>query len=91
VYSGNGFAKPLASGPPPSPAPNNGNGSSGFNPLRNEFLTAARRVATAKKQAIGEVVEWASGADFKYSDIGRMTEVDTPKPRAATKIIASTH
>lgn len=44
-----------------SPKPNNGNrsaASSGFNQLRNEFLTAARRVATAKKQTIGEVVEW---------------------------------
>ena len=68
-------------GPPRSPAPNNGNGSaasSGFNQLRNEFLTAARRVATTKKQAIGEVVEWASGGAFKYGDIGRMTEAICP-------------
>jgi len=28
-----------------------------FNQLRNEFLAAARRVATFKKQAIGDVVE----------------------------------
>jgi hypothetical protein len=44
---------------------NNGNGSAsgcGFNRLPNEFLTAGRRVATSKKQAIGEVVEWASAA-----------------------------
>jgi hypothetical protein len=63
VSGGNGSAKPRASETPSSPAPNNGNGSaasSGFNQLRNEFLTAARRVATTKKQAIGEVVEWAS-------------------------------
>jgi hypothetical protein len=72
---------------------NNGNGSrgsSGFNQLRNEFLTAARRVATTKKQAIGEVVEWASGGSFKYGDIGRMTEGDVPKLRAATELMAST-
>jgi hypothetical protein len=89
---GNGFAKPLACGTLSSPAPNNGSGSgaiSGFNQLRNEFLTAARRVATAKKQAISEVVEWASGGTFKYGDIGRMTEGDTPKLRAATEIMAS--
>ena len=89
VSGGNGFAKPNASGPSSSQAPNNGNGSSGFNQLRNEFLTAARRVATAKKQAIGEVVEWASGGVFKYGDVGRMTEVDIPKLQAATELMAS--
>ena len=92
VSGGNGFAKPHASGTPSSPAPDNGNGSpasSGFNQLRNEFLTAARRVATNKKQAIGEVVEWASGGVFKYGDVGRMTEADTPKLRAATELMAS--
>jgi hypothetical protein len=92
VSSGNGIAKPRACGTPSSPAPNNGNGSRGslgFNELRNEFLTAARRVATTKKQAIGEVVEWASGGVFKYGDVGRMTVADTPKLRAATELMAS--
>jgi hypothetical protein len=51
---GNGPAKPRTSEPSSSPVPNNGNGSSVFNQLRNEFLTAARRVATTKKQAIGD-------------------------------------
>jgi hypothetical protein len=35
-----------------------------FNQLHNVFLAAARRVATTKKQAISEVVEWASGGAF---------------------------
>jgi hypothetical protein len=90
---GNGPAKPPGNGAASSPAGKNGNGSagvSGFNRLRNEFLTAARRVATTKKQAIGEVVEWASGGAFKYGDIGRMTEADTPNLRAATELMAST-
>ena len=42
-------ARPTAEGVAPPPVNNNGNGSaagSGFNQLRNEFLTAARRVAT---------------------------------------------
>jgi len=90
VSGGNGYAKPSTSAPPSTPAPNNGHGSSGFNQLRNEFLTAARRVATTKKQAIGEVVEWASGGSFKYGDVGRMTEADIPKLRAATDLMAST-
>jgi hypothetical protein len=89
VSGGNGSAKPRASETPSSPTPSNGNGSSGFNQLRNEFLTAARRVATTKKQAIGEVVEWASGGTFKYGDIGRMTEGDLPKLRAATDLMES--
>jgi hypothetical protein len=85
----NGFAKPRPSGTPSSPGTNNGNGSSGFNQLRNEFLTAARRVPTTKKQAIGEVVEWARGGSFKYGDVGRMTEADVPKLRPATELMAS--
>ena len=92
VSGGNGFAKPRACATPSSPAPNNGNGSaasSAFNQLRNEFLTAARRVATTKKQAIGEVVEWASGGVFKYGDVGRMTEGNAPNLRAATELMAS--
>ena len=39
---------------------------------------------------IGEVVEWASGGVFMYGDVGRMTEADTPKLRAATDLMAST-
>jgi len=88
----NGSAKPPTDAAASPPANTNGNaptGSSGFNQLRNEFLTAARRVATTKKQAIGDVVEWASGGTFKYGDIGRMTEADTPKLRAATELMAS--
>jgi hypothetical protein len=89
---GNGSAKPPTDAPASPPAHNNGNGSaasSGFNQLRNEFLTAARRVATSKKQAISEVVEWASGGTFKYGDVGRMTEADIPRLRAATELMAS--
>ena len=92
VSGRNGSAKPSADRAISPPAPSNGNGSaasSGFNQLRNEFLTAARRVATTKKQPIGEVVEWASGGVFKYGDVGRMTEADIPKLRTATELMAS--
>jgi hypothetical protein len=89
---GNRSATPPAEGAASPPAHSNGNGSaagSAFNQLRNEFLTVARRVATTKKQAIAEVVEWASGGAFKYGDVGRMTEADSPKLQAATELIAS--
>jgi hypothetical protein len=86
---GNGSAKPPIDAAASPPAPNNGNGSSGFNQLRNEFLTAARRVAATKKQAMAEVVEWASGGAFKDGDVGRMTEADVPKLRAATDLMES--
>jgi hypothetical protein len=88
----NGYAKPPTAAAASPPATNGGNGSavsSGFNQLRNDFLTAARRVATTKKQAIGEVVEWASGGTFKYGDIGRMTEGELPRLRAATELMAA--
>jgi hypothetical protein len=49
----------------------------------------ARRLATTKKQPIAEVVEWASGGAFKYGDVGRMTEADVPKLRAATERMTS--
>ena len=89
---GNGSAKPPADRTASPPAHNNGNGSataSGFNQLRNEFLTVARRVATTKKQAIAEVVEWASGGAFKYGDVGRMSEADVPKLRVAMELLSS--
>jgi hypothetical protein len=92
LAGGNGSGKPPTDAAASPPANNTGNGSagsSGFNQLRNEFLTAARRVATTKKQAIAEVVEWASGGTFKYGDIGRMTEGDVPKLRAATDLVTS--
>ena len=85
---GNGSAKPPASKTASPSAQKNGNGSgsaSGFNQLRNEFLTVARRVATTKKQPIAEVVEWAGRGAFKCGDVGRMTEADVPKLRAATE------
>jgi hypothetical protein len=92
VAGGNGSTKPPANRTDSPPAHKNGNGSagaSGFNQLRNEFLTVARRVATTKKQPIAEVVEWASGGAFKYGDVGRMTEADVPKLRAAAEFMSS--
>jgi hypothetical protein len=89
---GNGSTKLPANRTASPPVQKNGNGSaaaSGFNQLRNEFLTVARRVATTKKQPIAEVVEWASGGAFKYGDVGRMTEADVPKLRAATEFMSS--
>jgi hypothetical protein len=89
---GNGSAKLPTNGATPTSARSHGNGSagsSGFNQIRNEFLAAARRVATSQKRAIGEVVEWASGGTFKYGDIGRMTEADTPRLLAATELMMS--
>jgi hypothetical protein len=89
---GNGAGKSPANGAVSPAARNNGNAShadSGLNQLRNEFLATARRVATRKNQAIGEVIEWASHGAFKHGDIGRMTEADLPKLLAATELVTS--
>jgi hypothetical protein len=90
--AGNGSTKPPANRTASPTAHKNGNGpaaASGFNELRNEFLAVARRVATSKKQPIAEVVEWASAGAFKYGDVGRMTEADVPRLRAATEFMSS--
>jgi Recombination directionality factor-like len=88
----NGTAKP-ATGQPASPAaPKNDNGSAsgnGLNQLRNEFLMTARRIATATKRPIGDVIEQATGGGLKYGDIGRLTEADVPKLRAAIEQLAT--
>jgi hypothetical protein len=89
---GDGSTKPPTNKMALPPSRKNGNrsaGASGFNQVRNEFLAVARRVATTKKQSIAEVVEWASGGAFKYGDVGRMTEADAPKLRAATEFMSS--
>jgi len=92
---GNGSGKSPANGAASAPAGNNGNNGngahrgSGLNQLRNEFLATARRMATRKNQAIGEIVEWASRGAFKYGDIGRMTDADIPKLLAATELVTA--
>ena len=82
-----------ATGQPASPAaPKNDSGSSGnssFHQLRNEFLMTARRVATATKRPIGDVIENASGGTLKYGDIGRLTEGDVPKLQTAIEQLAT--
>src|SRR5207249_3231945 len=47
-------------------------------------------LATATKRPISEVVEQASGGAVKYGDIGRLTEADAPKLRAALDVMNST-
>ena len=90
--SENGAVKPSTDHPDSNTTHRNGNGSAvdfTFNQFGNEFLTAARRVATTRKQPIGAMVEWASGGSFKYGDIGRMTQADVSKLRSATDLLAS--
>jgi hypothetical protein len=61
VSGGSGFAKPQATGAPSSPAPTNGNGSatsSGFNQLRNEFLTAARHAVLPRPRCKPSAKWW---------------------------------
>ena len=88
----NGTDQPAIAQPASPTAPKNGNGSPGngsFSQLRNEFLMTARRVATATKHPIGDVIEQATGGALKYGDIGRLTEADVPKLRAAIEQMAT--
>jgi Recombination directionality factor-like len=92
--AGTNGADKAATGQPASPAaPKNGNGSSagnGLNQLRNEFLMTARRIATATKRPIGDVIEQVTGGTLKYGDIGRLTDADVPKLQAAIEQLATT-
>ena len=88
----NGADKPETGQPAPPLAPKNGNdasGGNGLNQLRNEFLMMARRIATATKCPIGDVIEQATGGALKYGDIGRLTEADVRKLRAAISQLAA--
>ncbi len=90
----NGTGKPAADQAASPAAPKNGNGSSGnggLNQLRNEFLMTARRVATATKRPIGDVIDQATGGALKYGDIGRLAKGDVPKLKAAIEqLVTST-
>jgi Recombination directionality factor-like len=88
----NGADQPATSQPPSPTDPKNGNGSpggNGLNQLRNQFLMTARRIATATKRPIGDVIEQATGGVLKYGDIGRITEADLPKLKAAIEQLAT--
>ena len=88
----NGGDEAATGQPATAAAAKNGNGSpggNGLNQLRNEFLMTARRIATATKRPIGDVIDQATSGALKYGDIGRLTEVDVPKLRAAIEQLAT--
>jgi hypothetical protein len=64
-------------------------GEFGVQPASQRVPDGGTPCCTSTKQAIGDVVEWASGGAFKYGDADRMTEADTPKLRATTEHVAS--
>ena len=53
--------------------------------LRTELLAAARGFSSRSKQTIEQVIEFFSNGEFKYSDIGRMTEADLAKLQTALR------
>jgi hypothetical protein len=61
------------------------NTGSDFAGLRNEVLATARRLATASKRPIADIVAWASDGSFQYADIGKLTAADLPKLQAAVR------
>jgi len=82
-------AQPQAQGHPQAPragsAGGNGQSAAEFNQLRNEVLSLARRMSSASKRDISEVVVWASDGAFQYSDVGRLTGGDMSKLKAAVE------
>lgn len=86
----NGTDKPASGQSAPAAKIENGSpGGNGLNQLRNEFLMSARRIATASKRPIGDVIEQATGGALKYGNIGRLTEADVPKLKTAIEQMAT--
>ena len=88
--SGSGkAAQPQAQAHPQAPRAGspagNGHSVAEFNQLRNEVLSLARRMSSASKRDVSEVVAWASEGAFQYSDVGRLTAGDMSKLKAAVE------
>lgn len=80
-----GFQAPgTKNGANASASGSNGTGSD-FGGLRNEVLATARRLASASKRPIADIVAWASDGSFQYADIGKLTAADIPKLQAAVR------
>jgi hypothetical protein len=69
-------------GNPSEPAPN-GSEETGITQLRERLLIEARRVSTALRKGIGDVITAASQGSFGFADLTRLTEGDCPKVEAA--------
>ena len=59
--------------------------ASDFAGLRNQVLTVARRLASASKRPIADIIVWASDGAFQYADIGKLTPTDLSKLQAAVR------
>ena len=47
--------------------------------IRNEVLTRARRLASASKRSIEDVITWASNGSLQYAKMSQLGEADLPK------------
>lgn len=64
------------------PASNGGSGS-GIAELRQRLLVEARRVSTARRKGIGDVIAAASKGAFGFADLTKLTDADVDKVEAA--------
>jgi hypothetical protein len=76
-----GAASPSASGTNgsgngSSAQPSNGSSGDGIAQLRDRLLVEARRVSTARRKGIGEVIAVASKGAFTFADLTKLTDAD---------------
>ena len=65
-----------------APASNGGTGN-GIGQLRERLLLEARRVSTARRKGIGDVIALASKGTFGFADLTKLTDADADKVEAA--------
>jgi hypothetical protein len=61
----------------------NGGTANGIGQLRERLLLEARRVSTARRKGIGDVIVLASKGTFGFADLTKLTDADADKVEAA--------
>ncbi|MCZ2078690.1 MAG: hypothetical protein LC130_27305 [Bryobacterales bacterium] len=71
-----------------SAQPSNGSSGDGIAQLRDRLLVEARRVSTARRKGIGEVIAVASKGAFTFADLTKLTDADIAQVEAALEELA---
>jgi hypothetical protein len=71
-----------------SAQPSNGSSGDGIAQLRDRLLVEARRVSTARRKGIGEVIAVASNGAFTFADLTKLTDADIGQVEAALEELA---
>jgi predicted flap endonuclease-1-like 5' DNA nuclease len=71
-----------------SAQPGNGSSTDDIAQLRDRLLVEARRVSTARRKGIGEVIAVASKGAFTFADLTKLTDADIAQVEATLEELA---